>query len=71
MGLDKKLYPVPDSSIDTTLIWLLFVSESPLFLTTVTSAFVDVLQSLGTAIYSVESNLTISAGGTVNKYFQR
>ena len=28
-------------------------------------------QSLGTAIYSVESNLTISAGGTVNRYFHR
>ncbi len=32
---------------------------------------IDVAQLFGTVIYSVESNFIISAGETVNKYFQR
>ena len=53
----------------TFLIWLLFVSESPFSLTDCIDASVVVVQSFGTAIKSVESNLIISLGATVNKYF--
>ena len=70
-GDDKNEYPSPCSSIETTLIWLLLIEESPLSLTTLISFSELVDHWLGTATYSVESNLTISAGGTVNRYFHR
>ena len=54
----------------TFFIWLSFNNESPLVLTDFTSGSFDVSQSAGTGIYSIESNLIISLGETVNKYFQ-
>ena len=44
--------------------------ESPFSLTAWICVVAAVGQLLGTEIYSVESNLIISFGGTVNKYFQ-
>ena len=44
--------------------------ESAASLTLWIEELVDVSQSLGTTIYSVESNFTISLGDIVNKYFQ-
>ena len=64
------VYPNPCLSIYTFLIWLLFTVESPFSLTDCIWVVVAVGQLLGTEIYSVESNLIISLGGTVNKYFQ-
>ena len=47
----------------------MFTSESPLSLTATTWESVEVDQLLDTEIKSVESNLIISLGDTVNKYF--
>ena len=44
--------------------------ESPFSLTNLICESVLVDQLLGTVMYSVESNLIISLGETVNKYFQ-
>ena len=65
------LYPVPPSSTNIFLIWLLLISEFPLSLTLAILLSVDVSQLLGNGINSVASNFIISLGGTVNKYFQR
>ena len=52
------------------MIWLLFIRESPASLTIWIWVSVDVGQSFGNAINSVESNLIISLGEIVKRYFQ-
>ena len=52
------------------LIWFWLISESPASLTFWIWLSIEVLQSLGTTTYSVESNFIISLGETENKYFQ-
>ena len=64
------LYPEPWSWTYIFLIWFSLIVESPLSLTETICASVVVSQSFGMGIYSIESNLIISLGDTVNKYFQ-
>ena len=52
------------------MIWLKLTSESAASLTFWIWEFVEVDQSLGTTIYSVESNFIISLGDIENKNFQ-
>ena len=63
------VYPVPPSSIYTAFIWLLLISEFPPSLIVWILESVVVNQSLGTVIYSVESNLITSDGVILNRYF--
>ena len=64
------LYPEPGFSMYTCLIWLKLISESAASLTFWIWELVEVDQSLGTTIYSVESNFIISLGDIENKNFQ-
>ncbi len=59
---DDCVYPDPEFSMNTFLIWFSFIDESALFLIALISELSVVSQSAGTGTYSIESNFTISLG---------